>query len=287
MTEADLTLLDVLRRSEDWLRRHGMDTPRLDAELLIGHVLGLERLKLYLMFDRPMSAEERDQVRDLVRRRGQHEPVAYLLGHRGFHRVDLAVRPGVLIPQPDTETLVEAAREWIGASPGPVFVADVGCGSGAVGLALAAASPEIRVYATDLMPTPIEVTKANAAALGLQERVAALRGPLLDPIPAHRPIDWVVSNPPYIPTGDIDGLMPEVSRWAPREALDGGRDGLDVVRAVTAAARARARRGVLLEIGHDQAARTARILTDAGFVDVRTWRDLGGIERVVGGLQPG
>lgn len=280
------TLVEVLTRTEGWLRERGVDSPRLDAELLLGHVLGLERLQLYLAFDRPFTDAELDRLRPLVRRRGAREPMAWILGSRGFHAIDLEVRPGVLVPRPDTETLVEAALEHLPEGDGePIFVADVGCGTGAVGLALATARPRVRVYATDLSETARENTRANVAALGLTDRVAVLAGDLLDPIPASRPIDWVVSNPPYIPTGDLDGLMPEVSTHEPRLALDGGDDGLDIVRRLVAAASARARQGLFLEIGQGQAAATADLLREAGFEEVRTWTDLGGIERVVGGVK--
>jgi release factor glutamine methyltransferase len=281
------TVVDVLRRTEGWLRGRGVPTPRLDAEVLLGHVLGVERLQLYLMFDRPLAADELERLRPLVRRRGQREPVAWIVGHKGFHALDLQVGPGVLVPRPDTETLVEAATAWIRADgDDPVFVADVGCGSGAVGLALAHALPAVRVYAIDRMPAPVATTRTNVAALGLGDRVAVLAGDLLEPVPPHRPLDWVVSNPPYVPTADIDALEPEVSRHEPREALDGGPDGLDVVRRLVAAARPRVRRGLLLEIGHDQADRVEAILTRAGFTEVTTWRDLGGHRRVVGGRMP-
>ena len=286
MSETWLSLRDVLLRTEAFLRKAGVEPPRLEAELLLGHVLGLPRLQLYLAHDRPMADAELETLRALVRRRAQREPLAYLTGTRAFHRIELEIRPGVLIPRADTETLVEAALGWIGEPDAPVFVADVGCGSGAVGLAIASTLPAVRVYATDIEEVPIELTKANARRLGLHERVAVLRGPLLDPIPAARVIDWVVSNPPYIRTGDIPGLMPEVSRWEPKAALDGGRDGLSVYHALIPAARRRARRGVLLEVGHDQAAQVSTLLEDAGFIDVRAWRDLGGHARVVGGKQP-
>lgn len=284
MSDSLTTVVEVLKRTEGWLRERGVPTPRLDAEVLLGHVLGVERLQLYLMFDRPLTDDELERLRPLVRRRGQREPVAWIVGHKGFHALDLQVGPGVLVPRPDTETLVEAAAAWIrDVGDDPSFVADVGCGSGAVGLALAAALPQVRVYAIDRMDAPLATTKANVAALGLADRVAVLKGDLLAPVPAHRPIDWVVSNPPYIPSAHIDALEPEVSRHEPREALDGGPDGLDVVRRLVAQARPRARRGLLLEIGHDQADRVAAILQAAGFTDVTTWKDLGGHRRVVGG----
>lgn len=280
------SLVEVLKRTETWLKERGSPTPRLDAELLVAHVLGLERLQLYLAYDRPLTEPELEALRPLVRRRGNREPVAYIVGHKGFHELDLAVGPGVLVPRPDTETLVEAALSWIGTPTEPVFVADVGCGSGAVGLSLAHARPAVRVYATDLADAPLATTRANVAALGLSDRVAVLKGNLLEPIPTARPIDWVVSNPPYIPTAVIEGLEPEVSRHEPRLALDGGPDGLDVYRALVPAARARARAGLLLEVGHDQADAVSALLTAAGFTDVTTWKDYGGHRRVVGGRVP-
>jgi release factor glutamine methyltransferase len=279
-------LLDILRRTETWLRNHGIEKPRLEAELLFAHVLGVDRMRVYLSYERPMSDDELEQLRALMRRRAEREPMAWILGSWGFHKLDLIVRPGVLVPRPDTETLVEAALSWIGAPSDPVFVADVGSGTGAVGLAIAHELPAVRLYATDLSPTALEVTRANVAKLQLSDRVAVLQGPFLEPIPAARPIDWVVSNPPYIPSRDIDGLQPEVAKWEPRLALDGGRDGLAAYRELIPAARARARKGLLLEVGYDQADDVKGLLTRAGFVDVRAWRDLGGHDRVVGGRIP-
>ncbi|MEQ1502634.1 MAG: peptide chain release factor N(5)-glutamine methyltransferase [Myxococcota bacterium] len=287
-----LVLVDVLRKTEGFLRKRGVPSPRLEAELLLAKVLGMDRIALYLAHDRPLTASELDALRPLVGRRGQREPLSWILGHREFHAIRLGIEPGVLDPRPDTETLVEALLAEIpapsAASPGggdaeSVYVADVGCGSGAVGLAIAAARPTVRVYATDLDDVALKVTKANVAALGLGDRVAVLKGDLLDPIPASRAIDWVVSNPPYVPSSEIDALEPEVSSHEPRRALDGGPDGLDVVRRLVTVARARARRGVMIEIGHDQAARALDLLRRAGFRDLSTARDLGGIERVVVG----
>jgi release factor glutamine methyltransferase len=279
-----IPLLDVLQRTERYFREHGVPSPRLDAELLLAHVLGTERLQLYLMYDRPMADDELERLRPLVKQRGADRvPLAYLTGERGFHRLDLAVRPGVLVPRPDTETLVDAALGWIGLPTAPVYVADVGCGTGAVGLSIAAACPEARVYAIDVSDTAIATTKENVARLGLADRVGVLKGSLLAPVPPARPIDWVVSNPPYIPTREIDGLMPEVARHEPREALDGGRDGLEVYRALIPAAKARARQGVLVEVGAGQAPDVAGLFEKAGFREITRWKDFGGHERVVGG----
>lgn len=276
-------LVDVLTRSEAWLRRRGVESPRLDAELLLAHVLGMERLQLYLAHDRPMSTDELDALRPLLARRGAREPMAWILGHAGFHAIDLEVHPGVLCPRPDTETLVDAALEWIPEDEDPVYVADVGAGTGAVGLAVAVARPGVRLYSIDVDPKALANTRANVARLGLERRVAVLEGDLLDPIPRSRPVDWVLSNPPYIPTRDIDGLMPEVSRHEPRLALDGGEDGMVVYKRLVPAAADRARRGLLLEVGADQAGRVADLVRAHGFDEVETWRDLSGVRRVVGG----
>lgn len=278
-----IQLVDVLTRTEAWLRERGIDTPRFDAELLLCHVLQVERMQLYLAHDRPMDDHELEALRALVRRRGAREPMAYITGSRGFHAIDLAVTPGVLIPRPDTETLVNATLEWIGVPTGPVYIADLGTGTGAVALALATALPEARVYATDISPEALALAKTNTATLGLSDRVAVLNGPWLDPIPAHRPIDWVVSNPPYIRTRHLDGLQPEVANHEPRLALDGGRDGLVCYRQIIPAAAARAAKGCLVEVGHDQADAVAAMMEAAGLIEVRTWTDLGGHRRVVGG----
>ncbi len=277
-----IRLVDVLMRTETWLRRKGIPSPRLEAELLLGHVLGVDRLKLYLLHDRPMADRELDALRPLVARRGHREPLSWILGERGFHDIDLVIRPGVLDPRPDTETLVDAVLEQIApAGEDPVYVADIGCGSGAVGLAIAHARPCVRLYAVDVDEVALEVTKLNIERLGLEKRAGTCRGDLLDAVPAGRPVDWVVSNPPYVPTGEIDGLMPEVAIHEPRRALDGGRDGLDVYRKLVPMAAVRARVGLAVEVGHQQAARVMDLFRRSGLQDLRTAADLGGIDRVV------
>jgi len=282
-----ITLVDVLTKTEAWFRGRGITSPRLEAELILCHVMALDRVQLYLSHDRPLDDLELTRIRGLVRRRGTREPLAWILGNKPFHAIDLRVGPGVLVPRPDTETLVEAALARIDDSPDSVvFVADVGTGSGAVGLAIAAARPQVRVYATDVSKAALAVARANVTQLGLDERVAVLSGSLLEPIPSHRPIDWVVANPPYIPSAEISALQPEVSQFEPRIALDGGPDGLHLYRRLIPAAAARARRGVLLEVGHDQAARVSGLMRQAGLVNLEVLRDLGGIGRVVAANVP-
>lgn len=281
------SLVDILTRTETYLKQRGVDSPRLDAELLVGKAVDLPRLQIYLQFDRPMTDDELEALRPLVRRRGQREPMAWILGEKGFHALDLLVHPGVLVPRPDTETLVEAALSFLPADDAePAYIADVGCGTGAVGLAVAMARPNARVFAVDLSPQALDNTRANVEQLGLTARVAVLQGSLLDPIPASRPIDWVLSNPPYIPSADIPDLMPEVATHEPRLALDGGPDGLDTIRELVRMAFNRARKGLLLELGQGQAAAVQDLLKESGFQDVRAWNDLAGIPRVVGGVKP-
>lgn len=285
--EPPLTLGQVLKRTQDWLRQRGVDSPRMDAELLIAHALGLaERVQVYLQLERPLGPEERDAIRLLVQRRGAREPVAWIIGSRGFHALDLVVHPGVLVPRPDTETLVEALLARL-PEQAELFLADVGCGTGAIGLALAHARPGVKVYATDLSDTALQCTRDNVEALGLERRVAVLKGDLLSPVPPQRPIDVVVSNPPYIPTATLAGLQPEVRDHEPALALDGGPDGLDLYRRLLPEAARRARIGVMVEIGHDQGPAVAALFTRAGLLGVQVLQDLGRRDRVVLGTVPG
>ncbi len=277
------TLGEVRAATVSYFESVGIPSARLDAELLLAKVLGLQRVQVYAQFERLLTEAELADLRPLVKRRAGREPLAWILGTKGFYEHDFEVRPGTLVPRPDTETLVELALAWIPTDADPVYVADVGCGTGCIGLSVAAARPGVRLYALDLSDVARDTTTANVAKLGLEARVAVLRSDLLAAIPASRPIDWVLSNPPYIPSADIPALAPEVSRHEPRLALDGGADGLDVVRRLVQQAAARARKGILLEIGAGQAPATSRILAAAGFVDITVRADLGGVERVVAG----
>jgi release factor glutamine methyltransferase len=251
----------------------GVDTPRLDAEVLLAHALGLDRLALVTDRERRVEGPAVRVFQDAVRRRSvRREPVAYITGVKGFRHIDLGVDPRVLIPRPETETLVEAALDL----PRGARVVDVGTGSGAVALALKDERPDLDVVATDTSADALAVARANAARLGLD--VTFVEGDLLDGAGA---VDAVVSNPPYVEDGAP--LAPEIARHEPPAALYAGAEGLTVIRRLVAAAGASPARFVALEVGMGQAGAVAEVLRAAGFDPIEVRRDLAGIERVVAG----
>lgn len=274
-------LVEVLTRTSEWFRQRGIPSPRMEAELLLAHVLGIDRVRVYLEFDRPMGEAELASLRELVRRRGNREPLAHVLGVKEFYGRPFTVGPGVLVPRPDTETLVEAVLPHLAGDP--VYLADIGAGSGCIGLSLALERPGLRLYAVDRSEPALACTRANVARHGLKERVAVLRGDLLAAIPEKRPIDWVVSNPPYIPSAEIAALQPEVREHEPRLALDGGADGLDAYRRLLPEALRRARVGLAVEVGAGQAPAVAAMCAPW---PVEIVKDLAGIERVVRATRP-
>jgi release factor glutamine methyltransferase len=278
------TVLDVIRWTAERFGDRGLATPRLDAELLVAHVLALPRVQLYVQFDRPLAADELTAIRDLIKRRQTGESVAYLVGKKEFWGLDFVVDARVLVPRPDTETLVEEARGRLAGVEAP-RVADVGTGSGAIAVALAKLFPAAAVFASDLAAGALEVARANAERHAVA--VTFVEGDLAAPLAVHAPFSLIVANLPYIASADMPTLPPDV-RSEPATALDGGPDGLDVVRRLVAAAPALlAPAGALaLEIGAGQAAATRALLEAAGFADIQTRRDLGGIERVVSGVKP-
>jgi len=251
----------------------GVDTPRLDAEVLLAHTLGVDRTRLVIDRDRPVEGPAVRAFQDAVRRRSvAREPVAYITGTKGFRHIDLQVDGRVLIPRPETETLVEAAL----ALPRGARVVDVGTGSGAVALALKDERPDLEVTATDTSADALAVARANAERLGLD--VAFRAGDLLD---GAGEVDAVLSNPPYVEDGAV--LQPEIARHEPPGALFAGADGMAVLRRLAEQAGASAARFVALEVGMGQAAAVAEVLRAAGFTQTETRRDLAGIERVVVG----
>jgi release factor glutamine methyltransferase len=249
------------------LEAAGCDTPRLDAELLLAHALSTSRAALITASSRPLEPDEARLFMDLAARRRSREPVAYILGEKGFRRIVLQVDPRVLVPRPETEFVVEAALSL----PAQSRVVDVGTGSGAIALALKDERPDLWVVATDVSADALDVARGNAARLGLD--VEFLHGDLLDPLTGA--VDAVLSNPPYVAAGDR--LPPDVG-FEPRGALFGGEDGLDVIRRLVKEAEGVPFVG--LEVGAGQASAVAALMPDR---EISVVRDLAGHERVVVG----
>jgi len=282
---ATWTVLDVVRWTTARFAERGLGTPRLDAELLVAHVLSMPRLQLYVQFERVMTPEELAALRDMIKRRQAGESIAYLTGRKEFWKFELHVDARVLVPRPDTETLVEEALARLRA-PGdaPARIADVGTGSGALAITLAKVRAGATVFAVDVSPGALEVARANAERLGAA--VTFVEGDLGAPLAVHAPFTLIVANLPYIPTAEIASLPADV-RTEPALALDGGADGLDLVRRLVAEASGLLAAGgaLALEIGDGQAEPTRGLLQAARFTDVQIRKDLAGIERVVSGVR--
>jgi release factor glutamine methyltransferase len=253
----------------------GVESPRLDAELLMADTIGSGRADVIAGPARELEPDEARRFGEHVRRRVQREPVAYILGRKGFRTIELDVDPRVLIPRPETEHLVEVALEL----PHGARVTDVGTGSGAVALAVKAERPDLHVVATEISPGALAVARANAARLGLE--VELLEGDLLEPVAG--PVDAVLSNPPYVAERDRLTLAPEILRFEPAGALFAGADGLDAIRRLAPAAAAAGASMAAFEVGLGQAAAVAELLREAGFAGTTTVPDLAGVERVVVG----
>ena len=275
----------LLQWTADYLKRHGADSPRLDAEVLLAETLHRPRIALYTSFDEVPGEEVRAAFRELVRRRAEGTPVAYLVGHREFFSLDFRVTPDVLIPRPETEflvmTLIELARQQ---DRQPVTICDVGTGSGIVAVAAAKHLPNSRVTAIDVSPAALAVARGNAEVHGVLDRIDFVRSDLLAGVPEERRFDFVVSNPPYVSEAELGRLAPEVRRFEPRVALVAGQRGTEVIEALLGQAADRIRPGghILLEISpmiHD--AVQALLAADERFQPGPTVKDLGRQPRVV------
>lgn len=284
-TVAGATVRDALGAAIDALAAARIEDPRLDAELLLGEAMGCGRAALLADAGMEVPAAAGRRFGEMVRRRLRREPVAYILGRKGFRGLELAVDRRVLIPRPETELLVELALELR-----PARVLDVGTGSGAIALAVADELPDSGAIATDTSPAALEVARANAARLGLTDRVRFLEGTLPPVDDLRAGFDLVLANLPYVAERDWPSLQPEVTEWEPREALLAGPDGLDAYRAfIPECGRVSFRypepssTTLAVEIGEGQAPAVAELMCGAGFGGVETRRDLAGIERVVVG----
>lgn len=285
---APWTILRLILWSATYLKERGVAQGRLDAEHLLAHALGVDRLRLYLEHDRPLTPEELAAFKPLLLRRAAREPLQHVVGRTPFRELDLITDRRALIPRHETEVLVDVALQWARRrTSGPTLTAaDVGTGTGCIALSLALEGPFHKVVGSDASDAALELAALNRDRLGLESAVELRGGWLLEPLAGER-FDLLISNPPYVADGEAQGLEPEVRNWDPPEALFAGPEGLDVIRPLVAgAADVLAAEGLLaLEVGADQTRAVAALVRSTGrFQEPRVGRDLAGRPRVVSAL---
>ncbi|MCK9918299.1 peptide chain release factor N(5)-glutamine methyltransferase, partial [Microbacteriaceae bacterium K1510] len=280
------TIREALLWASSFLREAGARDPQFEAELLLRHYLGVDRTRFLSNLQERITAQQMEAVEALCRRRANHEPIQYMFGQQEFYGREFQVGPGVLIPRPETEILIEQVLHWadqLWQADEKRMVADIGTGSGAIALTLACERPHWQVSTVDLSPDAITIAKRNAERLGVSERVRFLQGDLTEPILSKgEQVDILVSNPPYIPSSDVDQLDSEVRDFEPRLALDGGQDGLECYRRLCASLPRLLNEKALVafEIGIHQEEDVAQLLRQTGVIDgVKIIPDLAGIER--------
>jgi release factor glutamine methyltransferase len=280
-----MTLAQALQQSAYVLSANGIEDSHIDARMLLGHAANLSPVQIYTEPEQTLSREEKDKLQKLIRRRLQHEPTAYILKHKEFYGIDFYVDSRVLIPRPETEILVDAALKFAGSRrylTGPLLVADIGTGCGAIAISLALNLPGSKVYATDLSSSALEVAKLNCENHKVTEQVTLLSGNLLQPLP--EPVDLILANLPYIKNSELPNLSPEIAKFEPRMALDGGRNGLDYIRQLLEQVKEQINTGgcLLLEIGRNQEKDVSRLIHSClNRVNIEYIEDLNGIKRVV------
>lgn len=281
------TILKLLRWTADYFQERISENPRMEAEILLAHALGCRRLDLYLHHDQPLEEDELTRFRNLVKRRANREPAAYILGYKEFWSLPLIVTPEVLIPRPDTECLVETVLDTLANQPhtGQGRLLELGVGSGAISIALAKERPELNILASDLSPGAVAVAKHNARRYHLDRRIQFFAGHWLDSMRHGTPLfDFIVSNPPYIPTAELNQLAPEITGHEPVRALDGGPDGMQCIKALIRSASVFLKPGgyLVLEMGYDQKSRVEAVVSGCSQYDEMDFRkDYAGHHRVV------
>ncbi len=301
------TVLRLLTWTTDYLKSHGSDSPRLDAEVLLAHARGCERIMLYTAFDQVVDDAVRANFRELVKRRAEGVPVAYLVGRREFFSLSFRVTPDVLIPRPETEFVVLAALDAISqmskvesrkldaaASPDdlrpstfdfrPALVADIGAGSGCIAIAIAKHAPAARLTAIDISPAALAIAQENAAAHGVADRIEFLTGDLLAPLPAEPRFSVIASNPPYIGESEVSTLSPSVIQHEPRSALIAGPTGTEIIDRLIPQAAERLLAGgwLILEVSPLIAGRVVELIAASGhFAPATITKDLAGLARMV------
>jgi release factor glutamine methyltransferase len=281
------TIGKLLQWTNDYLKQHGSESPRLEAEVLLAHARGCKRVDLYTSFGEPADESLRTKFRALVKRRAEGVPFAYLVGKREFYSLDFKVTPDVLIPRPETEFLVIALLDLIKAAPAgteAIQIADVGTGSGIIALSVAKHAPRVRATAIDVSPAALAIAKENAERLGVSERVEFVQSDLFAALPADRTYDFIASNPPYITTDEFAALSPDVRNHEPQLALVAGANGMSVIERLLPQAAERLRPGgtLLLEISPMLQQRVESLVgADIRWELAPTTKDLAGHARVV------
>jgi release factor glutamine methyltransferase len=282
---SDWTIQKLLNWIADYLTQRNVDAPRLSAELLLSHVLGLKRIELYTQYNKPVAQEQLEQLRGLVRRAGQHEPVAYLVGRTEFYSMEFDVTPACLIPRPETELLVQRAVEFLRKRTGPQLACDLCTGCGAIAVAVAKNVPDARVIATDISEAALGVAAKNVEKHKLQERIELRRGDLFEPLVAQLDLfDVIACNPPYVSEAEYEALEKNVKDYEPRLALHAGADGLDFYRRIAEKVDGYLKPDgvLLLEIGSIQGPAVRELLQQTGlFADIKVEKDLQNHDRIV------
>lgn len=279
-----MTVLEAIQRSAEFLQRKQVESPRLQAELLLAHILKMPRLKLYLNFERALKPEEENTARELVQRRGKREPLQHIIGTVSFCGYELEVNRDVLIPRPETESLAEMAWTFLAGLPaGEIRVLDLGTGSGCLPIAIALKCPSASLDTVDISAAATAVAQRNAGRHQLAGRITFLNGDLFGPLPAGRRYQLIVSNPPYIESAEIPTLEPEVKDFDPGLALDGGADGLEFYRRLASQGGAwlLPEGRLMAEFGEGQGPAILDIFQQHGWRDCRLEKDLSGRERFV------
>lgn len=276
-----LTVLEIIKRTTDFFEKREVESARLNAELLIGHALGLKRMQLYLQFERPLTEAELETIRPLVKRRGLREPLQYVIGSVEFCGLHLKVDRRALIPRPETELLIELVKQHAVAPPARIL--DLGTGSGAIALALASTYPEAAVTAVDKSEGALELTRENASALGLSARLRVLQSDWYAALSPAESFDLIVSNPPYLSDEETNAALPEVRDHEPKAALSAGVNGAAALELIIRESRARLSAGGLLalETGIAQHGQLLALANAAGYARSESHRDLTGRDRYV------
>ena len=281
------TILKVLQWAATYFKRHDIDSPRATAEILLAHALAAERIDLYVHYDQPLNARELSRFKAIIKRRIKREPVAYILGHKEFWSLDLAVTPNVLIPRPETECLVERALAYLAADSDSArqCILELGTGSGAILIALASENAQHTYWGTDISAAALQIAQRNAVGHGLAGNIHFLVADWFAPFAISMDsFDMIISNPPYIRRGDLKRLQPEIQAFEPLVALDGSEDGLHCLRHIIQSAHLYLKPGgmLLLEMGHDQKAPLKQIIQRCDqYEDVAFYTDYSGYDRIV------